>query len=67
MKGTVKRFNKVKGFGFITTEDGQDAFFHYSQLQMDGYKTIDEGAKVEFVLVEGERGPQAQEIKKIAE
>lgn len=66
MQGKVKRFNKVKGFGFITTEDGRDAFFHFSELQMEGYKTIDEGASVEFELVEGERGLQAHNIKKIA-
>ena len=66
MKGKVKRFNKVKGFGFITTEDGRDVFFHFSELVMEGYKTIDEGAEVEFDLVEGERGLQAHNIKKIA-
>lgn len=65
MQGTVKRFNKNKGFGFITTDDGKDAFFHFSQLIMDGYKTIEEGAKVEFDLVEGEKGLQAHNIKKI--
>jgi len=65
MKGKVKRFNKVKGFGFITTEDGRDAFFHFSELVMEGYKTIDEGSEVEFELVEGERGLQAHSIKKI--
>lgn len=65
MHGKVKRFNRIKGFGFITTDDGQDAFFHFSQIVMDGYKTIDEGAEVEFDLVEGERGLQAQNIKKI--
>lgn len=65
MHGKVKRFNRIKGFGFITTDDGQDAFFHFSQLVMDGYKTIDEGAEVEFDLVEGERGLQAQNIKRI--
>ena len=54
MKGKVKRFNKGKGFGFITAEDGRDAFFHYSFLVMEGFKTIEEGADVEFDLVEGE-------------
>ena len=48
MTGKVKRFNKVKGFGFITADDGRDVFFHYSQLLMDVYKTIAEGAPVEF-------------------
>lgn len=63
MQGKVKRFNKIKGFGFVTTEDGQDAFFHFSQIVMDGYKTVDEGANVEFDLVEGDRGLQAHNIK----
>ena len=66
MQGKVKRFNKVKGFGFITADDGRDLFFHFSELVMEGYKTIDEGARVEFDLVEGERGLQAHNIKKIA-
>ena len=64
MQGKVKRFNKVKGFGFITADDGRDVFFHYSELQMEGYKTIDEGADVEFELVEGDRGLQAHNIQK---
>lgn len=64
MEGKVKRFNARKGFGFITTEDEQDVFFHFSELVMDGFKTIEEGAKVEFDVVEGERGLQAHNIKK---
>ncbi len=67
MLGKVKRFNKVKGFGFITADDGRDVFFHYSQLIMDGYKTISEGAPVEFELVEGDRGLQAHNITEIKE
>ena len=67
MLGKVKRFNKVKGFGFITADDGRDVFFHYSQIIMDGYKTVHEGASVEFDLVEGDRGLQAQNIKEIKE
>jgi len=65
MLGKVKRFNKKKGFGFITAEDGRDVFFHYSQIVMDGYKTINEGADVEFDLIEGDRGLQAQNIKEL--
>jgi len=65
MFGKVKRFNKIKGFGFITADDGRDVFFHYSQLIMDGYKTVDEGARVEFDLIEGDRGLQAQNIREI--
>lgn len=63
MQGKVKMFNPEKGFGFITMEDGKDVFFHYSQLMMEGFKTIDADAKVEFDLVETDRGLQAQEIK----
>ncbi|MBR2802568.1 MAG: cold shock domain-containing protein [Erysipelotrichaceae bacterium] len=65
MQGKVKRFNKTKGFGFITLEDGRDVFFHYSELIMDGFKTIDEGASVEFEVVETEKGLQARQIQKI--
>ena len=65
MLGKVKRFNKVKGFGFITTDEGNDVFFHYSQLVMDGYKTIDENARVEFDVVESDKGPQARNIRNI--
>lgn len=63
MRGKVKRFNKNKGFGFITADDGQDIFFHYSQIIMDGFKTVDVDATVEFDAIEGERGIQAQNIK----
>lgn len=65
MQGKVKRFNRTKGYGFITAEDGRDVFFHYSQIVMEGYKTVNEGAAVEFELVEGERGLQAHNIKEI--
>ena len=57
-------FNKEKGYGFITIEGGKDVFFHYSELVMEGFKTIDEGAEVEFELVETERGPQAKKVVK---
>lgn len=62
MVGIVKKFNQDKGFGFIQLETGQDVFFHYSQLVMEGYKTIAEGEEVEFDLVENERGLQANNI-----
>lgn len=65
MQGKVKRFNKNKGFGFLTNTDGIDVFFHYSELVMDGFKTVDEGALVEFDLTEGDRGLQARNIKVI--
>ncbi len=63
MLGKVKRFNKTKGYGFITLEDGRDVFFHYSELVMEGFKTVDEGATVDLDLFEGEKGLQAHNIK----
>lgn len=62
MKGAVKRFNKDKGYGFITCEDKVDAFFHYSQLLMDGYKTVNIGQEVEFETEENEKGRRALQI-----
>lgn len=59
-------FNPEKGFGFITIEDGSDVFFHYSQLAMEGFKTIEADAEVEFEVVETDRGLQAQDIKLVA-
>jgi CspA family cold shock protein len=65
MQGKVKKFNKEKGFGFIKLADDKDVFFHYSELKMDGFKTIEEGADVEFEMVETDRGLQARNITKI--
>ncbi len=65
MTGRVKKFNAEKGYGFITQEDGKDVFFHYSQLVMEGFKTIEEGAQVEFELVTGDRGEQAHNIVRL--
>lgn len=65
MQGKVKKFNKNKGFGFITTDDETDVFFHYSHLVMEGFKTIEEGTDVEFELVESERGAQAHNIVRV--
>lgn len=62
MNGTVKWFNGEKGFGFITGEDGKDAFAHFSQINIDGYKTLEEGQKVTYDVVEGQKGPQAENI-----
>ena len=62
--GTVKWFNAQKGYGFITDENGSDIFVHFSGLQMDGYKTIDEGQKVEFEVIDGPKGPQAVNVTK---
>ena len=64
-KGTVKWFNNQKGYGFITAEDGKDVFVHYSALQMDGFKVLDEGEEVEFDVVNGEKGPQASNVVKV--
>jgi len=63
MNGTVKWFNAEKGFGFITSEEGNDVFAHYSQIQKDGYKTLEEGEKVTFDVVNGPKGPQAENIQ----
>ena len=65
MQGRIKKFNKNKGFGFITTQDEKDVFFHYSHLVMEGFKTIDEGSEVEFDLVDTDRGEQAHNIVRI--
>ena len=62
MKGTVKWFNQEKGFGFITGEDGKDVFAHFSQIQKDGFKTLNEGEEVTFDVTEGAKGPQATNI-----
>ena len=60
--GIVKWFNAEKGYGFISTESEGDVFVHFSALQMDGYKTLNEGQNVEFDIVEGEKGPQAANV-----
>lgn len=65
MNGTVKWFNGEKGFGFITGEDGNDVFAHFSQINSDGYKTLEEGQKVSFTVVDGPKGPQAESIEKL--
>lgn len=65
MKGTIKMFNKEKGFGFINAEDGSAVFFHYSSLVMDGFKTIAPGEQVEFTLEQSDRGPRAANIVKL--
>ncbi len=65
MLGTVKWFNKEKGYGFIEREDGDDVFVHYTAIQEEGFKTLQEGQKVEFDIVEGNRGPQAANVVKL--
>jgi CspA family cold shock protein len=61
--GTVKWFNEAKGFGFIEQENGPDVFAHFRNISGDGFKTLAEGQKVEFVVTDGQKGPQAENIK----
>lgn len=65
MKGTVKWFSNQKGFGFISDEEGNDVFVHYSGLNMEGYKTLEDGQAVEFEVVNGAKGPQATNVTKL--
>ncbi|MBR0418628.1 MAG: cold-shock protein [Erysipelotrichaceae bacterium] len=65
MKGKVKWFNAAKGYGFITGDDGKEVFVHFSAIQVDGYKTLDEGQAVEYEVNDGDKGPQAVDVKKI--
>ena len=65
MQGKVKWFNAEKGFGFIEREDGEDVFVHYSAIDQEGFKSLDEGQDVEFEIVEGTRGPQAANVVKL--
>lgn len=65
MKGTVKWFNSQKGFGFICDESGKDVFVHYSGLNMEGFKTLEDGQEVEFEVITGEKGPQAVNVTRI--
>ncbi len=64
-QGTVKWFNAEKGFGFISVEDGNDVFVHFSAIQSDGFKTLEEGQKVEFDVVDGAKGPQAANVVRL--
>ena len=63
MNGTVKWFNAEKGYGFITTEEGNDVFAHFSQINKEGFKTLEEGQEVTFDVVEGQKGLQAENIE----
>ncbi|HJP18033.1 MAG TPA: cold-shock protein [Nitrospinota bacterium] len=64
MKGTVKWFNSNKGYGFITPESGEDVFVHFSAIQAEGYKNLEEGESVEFEVTNGPKGPQASDVRK---
>src|SRR6185369_17980123 len=61
-QGTVKWFNSEKGYGFIAVDGGQDVFVHFTAIDMDGYKTLDDGARVEFEIAQGQKGPQAEKV-----
>ncbi|MBQ3653785.1 MAG: cold-shock protein [Synergistaceae bacterium] len=65
-QGTVKWFNESKGYGFITADEGKDVFVHYSAVQGEGFKTLNEGQKVSFDVVNGEKGPQAANVVKLS-
>jgi cold shock protein len=64
LKGIVKWFNNAKGYGFLGREDGPDVFIHYSSITTEGYKSLQEGDKVEFEIVQGQKGPQAANVTK---
>ena len=64
-QGTVKWFNAEKGYGFIEVEGGNDVFVHFSAIQTEGFKTLEEGQRVEFDIVDGDRGPQAANVVKL--
>ena len=62
-EGTVKWFSNEKGYGFIEREDGDDVFVHFSQIEQDGYKTLEQGQRVSFEVTDGPKGPQAAEVR----
>ena len=64
-QGTVKWFNAEKGYGFIAVDGGADVFVHYTAIQADGYKSLDEGQRVEFEVTQGQKGPQADQVRAI--
>ena len=65
--GTVKWFNASKGFGFIERSNGKDVFVHYSAINGSGYRSLDEGQRVEFTVTEGQKGPQAQDVEVVVD
>ncbi|REE96398.1 cold-shock protein [Thermomonospora umbrina] len=62
-QGTVKWFNAEKGYGFIEVDGGRDVFVHYSAIVMDGYRSLEQGQRVEFEITQGDRGPQAESVR----
>ncbi|MBM0278763.1 cold-shock protein [Micromonospora sp. WMMD1120] len=64
-QGTVKWFNAEKGYGFIAVDGGQDVFVHFSAIEMDGYKSLEDGQRVEFEVAQGQKGPQAEHVRVI--
>jgi CspA family cold shock protein len=65
-QGTVKWFNAEKGYGFIAVDGGPDVFVHYSAIQKEGYRTLEEGERVEFEVTQGQKGPQADQVRPAA-
>jgi CspA family cold shock protein len=64
-EGTVKWFNSEKGYGFIAVDQGEDVFVHYSAIEMDGYRALEEGQRVQFEVSQGQKGPQADGVKPV--
>jgi CspA family cold shock protein len=62
-QGTVKWFNAEKGYGFIAVDEGPDVYVHYSQIQMDGFRALEDGQRVEFEISQGQKGPQADSVR----
>jgi CspA family cold shock protein len=65
-QGTVKWFNADKGYGFIAVDGGKDVFVHYSAIMMDGYRSLEQGQRVEFEITQGQKGPQAESVRAVA-